>query len=116
MALPRGAGELNQRITFQKQTVNVDEIGNRINRWSDYYSCWAYVSTSRLSTAETAEAAQTQEQEKLDFIVRCCPETAAIRSTESRIIFREREYDIDRIENAEFRQQWLKFSAHLVRR
>ena len=113
----KGAGELNQRIKFQRQAVQVDAIGNHINTWEDYFTCWAYVATSsRLSSAEKDEAAQTLEQDKLEFTVRYCPETSEIRSAECRIIFREREYDIDRIENTDFRQQWLKFSAHLARR
>lgn len=116
MALPKGAGALNERITFQKQTVSVDEVGNRINTWSDYFTCWAAVSTSRLNTTEKNEAGQTLEQEKLDFVVRYCPQTSEVNSTEYRINFRERIYNIDRLDKAEFQKQMLKFSAYLVRR
>ena len=30
---------LNVRITFQKNGVAVDGIGNHKNTWADYYSC-----------------------------------------------------------------------------
>lgn len=30
---------LNVQIMFQKNGVEVDEIGNHINSWNDYYSC-----------------------------------------------------------------------------
>lgn len=32
---------LNVRITFQKNDVAVDGIGNHKNTWADYYSCHA---------------------------------------------------------------------------
>lgn len=35
---------LNVRITFQKNQVVSDEIGNRRNVWEDYYTCYATVS------------------------------------------------------------------------
>lgn len=118
MASTKGAGALNQRITFQRQTSSADDIGNRINTYSDYYTCWAAVavSTSKLSTTETNETAQTLEQERLDFTVRYCSQTSEVRSTEYRIIFKERIYDIERIDNLDFAKQMLKFSAKLVRR
>ena len=113
MAIHKGAGELNQRITFQRQVVTVDDIGNRLNAWSDYFTCWASVSTSKLSTTEKNEAAQTLEQERLDFTVRYCSQTNEVRSTEYRIIFKERIYNIDCVDNADFKKQMLKFSAYL---
>ena len=83
MAFVKGAGALNQRVTFQRQTVTVDDVGNHINTWSDYFSCWACVSTiSKLKVTEKDEAANTLEQERLDFTVRYCPQTAEVRSTE----------------------------------
>ena len=30
---------LNEKITFQKNYVEVDAIGNHKNGWSDYYTC-----------------------------------------------------------------------------
>src|SRR5574344_676725 len=35
---------LNVKITFQKNAVEVDAIGNHKNRWTDYYTCHATVS------------------------------------------------------------------------
>ncbi len=116
MAFSKGAGALNQRIIFQRQTSSVDEIGNRLNTWSDYYTCWSAVSTSRLNTTEKTEAAQTLEQERLDFVVRYCPQTSEIRSTEYRIVFKERVYDIDSMDNLDFGRKLVKFRTHLGRR
>ena len=107
---------LNSRITFQKHIVTVDEIGNRINSWEDYYSCWAAVAASKLSVKETDDTAQTLEQQKLDFTVRYCEKTAAINSTEYRIIFEGRIYNISSINNMSFLKKSLKFTADLARR
>lgn len=32
---------LRVRITIQRNEVYEDEDGNRLNRWQDYYRCWA---------------------------------------------------------------------------
>ena len=32
---------MNVRITFQKNAVVIDKIGNHTNEWQDYYSCYA---------------------------------------------------------------------------
>ena len=111
-----GAGTLSERITFQRQVVNVDNVGNRMNMWADYFSCWCGVETSRLNMSEKNEAAQTLEQARLDFTVRYCVQTAKITSTEYRIIFRERIYNIDHVDIVKFKKQTLKFSGYLVRR
>lgn len=105
---------MNERITFQKHIVNTDDIGNRINTWSDYFSCWASVNASKLNVSEKNEAAQTLEQERLDFTVRRCSQTSVITPAGYRIIFRERIYNIDSADSV--KKQSLKFSASLARR
>lgn len=30
---------LNQKIMVQKNSITVDEIGNHLNTWEDFYSC-----------------------------------------------------------------------------
>ena len=107
---------MSERITFQKHIVNTDDIGNRINTWSDYFSCWASVNASKLNVSEKNEAAQTLEQERLDFTVRYCSQLSEITSSEYRIIFRERIYNINRVDKGNFKKEMLKFSAYLVRR
>ena len=116
MSLIKGAGELTQRVIFQRQVVKVDEIGNHVDEWEDCYASWASVTTSALKTEEKQEAGQTLENERLDFTVRWCSQTAEITSTGYRIIFKERIYNIDRVDNADFSNRAIKFSAYLVRR
>ena len=35
---------LNERVTFQKNEVVTDRIGNHTNAWTDYYTCSATIS------------------------------------------------------------------------
>ena len=32
-------GLLNEKVTFQKNTVITDSIGNHKNGWEDFYTC-----------------------------------------------------------------------------
>ena len=36
-------GLLNEKVTFQKNVVSVDAIGNHRNVWEDFYSCFATI-------------------------------------------------------------------------
>ena len=35
---------MNVKITFQRNDVIIDKIGNHTNEWQNYYSCYATVS------------------------------------------------------------------------
>ncbi|MBQ2617571.1 MAG: phage head closure protein [Synergistaceae bacterium] len=105
---------MNVRIMFQKHYTETDEIGNHINSWKNCYACWATVKSSSRVSQETEEAAQTIEQSKVEFTVRYCVKTAEINSTEYRIIFDGRIYDIDSVDIMAFRRKSLKFTAHLI--
>lgn len=58
---------LNVRITFQKNEVVTDVIGNHKNRWTDYYSCHATVSGE--SGSEKSVAANTCQEWRVFFFV-----------------------------------------------
>lgn len=45
---------LNVKITFQKNSVEVDAIGNHKNGWTDYYTCHATVSGESGNEKHTA--------------------------------------------------------------
>ena len=34
---------LNRKIIVQKNSVTVDAIGNHLNEWVDFYSCYATI-------------------------------------------------------------------------
>ena len=60
---------LNQKITIQKNTVVVDDIGNHISKWDDFYSCYATISGE--SPNESTSAGMVVDNTKADFTVRC---------------------------------------------
>jgi len=105
---------LNVRITFQKNEVVTDAIGNHKNRWTDYYSCYATVSGE--SGSEKSVAANTLYESDLAFTVRYCKMLACADSTKLRILFNGELYDITFIDHMNYKKKCLKFRCRKVRR
>ena len=106
---------LNERIKIQKNDVKVDDIGNHINEWLDYYSCHATVSgTSNL--AEESIAGQTVDESDISFTIRYCKKASEINATKYRIIFRKEIYDIKAVDFMNFKKRCLKFRCKKARR
>ena len=89
---------LNVRITFQKNTVVVDAIGNHKNEWVDYYACHATVSGE--GGSEKAVAGLIVEDSDLSFTVRFCKKAEAITTDGFCILFNREQYNIVSIEKA----------------
>lgn len=105
---------MNVRITFQKNTVTEDEIGNHINEWVDFYTC--YATTSTKSGNESEQASITAVSERLYFNVRYSSETAQITSDKFRIKLQDRIYNILSVDDMSFKHKSLKLYAELDRR
>lgn len=105
---------MNLRITFQKNEVVIDAIGNRKNAWKDYFSCYATISSE--SGAETDTAGQTIPQANGAFTVRYCKETAAVTSDGYRILCGNDIYNITYIDHQNNKRKSLKFWVQKVRR
>ena len=105
---------LNVRITIQKNETQVDKYGNHTSTWEDYFSCWA--TGSNQTGQEEDEAGQTLEDDKMDFTVRYSSETAAVVTTNYRILLDDRIYNIDHVDDMGFKHCSLKFHASLARR
>lgn len=56
---------LNVKITVEKNEVTVDEIGNRRNAWTEYYSCFATVGGE--GGRETTVAGITVDDSDISF-------------------------------------------------
>ena len=65
---------LNVKIAFQKNSVEVDAIGNHKNGWTDYYTCHATVSGE--SGTEKHTAGTTVDDSDLAFTIRWCRKAA----------------------------------------
>ena len=108
---------MNVRITFQKQEVVVDEIGNRTNEWTDYYSCFATISNSSGKTDTESEGAGTTLDElDIGFTVRFCQKTFAVNSTGYRIIWNGDTYNIVKVDYLNMKKRGLKFRCRKVER
>lgn len=105
---------LNTRIIIQKNAVITDEIGNRKNGWTDYFSCFATINGE--SGGESEVAGQTVENIDAAFTVRWCSETAAVTEGGYRILWNGDIYNINRINHLNNKRKSLKFWCEKVRR
>ncbi len=105
---------MNLRITFQKNVIVTDEIGNHRNAWEDYYSCYATISSE--SGSEMESAGQTVPSANGAFTVRYCKETAAVTSDGYRILYRDDIYNITYVDHQNNKRKSLKFWVQKVRR
>lgn len=105
---------MNVRIMIQINEAQVDRYGNHTSEWKDYFSCWA--TCLNQTGKESDEAGQTLEDDKMDFTVRYCSETATVTSTKYRILLNGRIYNIDHVDDMAFKHKSLKFHATLARR
>lgn len=105
---------LNIRIMIQKNALTVDEIGNHINGWTDYFGTAATIGGETGMEKETA--GQTVVNTDCSFTVRWCSETAAVTETGFRIIWNDEIYNIVRISHQNNKHKSLKFWCEKVRR
>lgn len=98
---------MNLRITFQKNAVVTDDIGNHRNAWEDYYSCYATISGE--SGSESNTAGQTVPSVSGAFTVRYCKETAAVTSDGFRIRCGDELYNISYVDHQSNKRKSLKF-------
>lgn len=96
----------NEHITFEKNAVVVDQVGNHKNSWTEYFSCHAYASTFQGNEGE--EAGTTSEEESITFTVRFCSELSGVTSTKFRVRFHGETYDIKSIDPMNYQRRYLK--------
>lgn len=108
------ADKLNNRITIQRCSIVSDSIGNRLQKWVDYYTCWAYV--NNLSGKEYWAAAQSNAQHSLYFLIRYNSKVADLNSEQYRVKFRGQIYNLTFIDNVQYENKRLKMMAELASR
>ncbi len=101
------------KITFQKNIVTVDEIGNHKNVWRDYYTCHTFLSGE--NGREITQEGLTIADYDLTFTVRYCKKLSDVNSTNFRIVFDSEIYNIDEIDHMNFTNETLKFKCRKVR-
>lgn len=98
--------KMKERILFQKSSSQKDENGNRILKWCDFYSCFAYA--NNLSGDEYLTSVGTNSQTDIYFKVRYCSELSHLTTDKFRIIFRGEIYNITFIDNIQYSNKVLK--------
>lgn len=108
---------MNEQVTFQKNTVTTDAIGNHKNGWEDFYSCHATIGGEGMASSKEKDAAgNVVEDAGMTVTVRYCKKASEIGSTTHRLIFRDEIYDIINVDHMNFRKKCLKFMCRKVRR
>ena len=105
---------LNVKITFQKNSVEVDAIGNHKNGWADYYTCHATVSGE--SGTQKHTAGTTVEDSDLAFTIRWCKKASLIDAIGYRVILKGELYNIVLVDHMNYKKECLKFRCQKVRR
>lgn len=105
---------LNVKVTFQKNSVAADDIGNRKNVWEDYYTCHATVSGE--SGQEKAAAGLTAADSDIAFTIRFCKRAAEVTADGFRILFQGEIYNITAVGHMNYKKKTLKFRCEKARR
>lgn len=105
--------EKNERITFQKNDVAVDEYRNHNSSWSDYFDAWAYASTY---IANEKEDPLTSDERRITFHVRWCSELSNVTSNGYRILFHGEVYNILSVDLMNYQKREIRFSCRKEKR
>lgn len=97
--------ELKHRITFQKNTIQINENGFEIETWSDYKTVWAKVTS--LHGREYFAAAAVKAENTVKFIIRY---TDGLDTT-MRIVFKNKYYNITSIDNIKYENKYVEIKA-----
>lgn len=101
MQISTNTGKLNQRITIQHKPLSVtDEIGYQPDGWTDFHTCWAAVNTA--SGSESWQSGERVQESTVNFKIRACKLLKEINTTEYRIVYGGRYYDIVAIDDMLF--------------
>ena len=103
------AGAYREPVTIEKSGYTEDDIGNQIQTWIEYYKGYAYM--NNLSGNEYWEAAQTQAENTVMFILRYHPKLNIMNSKEYRLMHRGNEYNITSIDNVQYKNETVKIRA-----
>lgn len=103
------AGAYRKKIEIKKSGFTEDDIGNQKRAWTEYFKGYAYM--NNLSGSEYWEAAQTQSQNTVMFVMRYHPLLATMNTKEYCLIYKEKEYNIISIDNVQYKNETIKIRA-----
>lgn len=100
--------KLKQRILIQKGVSKTDEVGNVIQQWQDFYSCFASVKTIG---GKEQQKGDTEEQHSVAVAVRFCKQLSELSAVDYRIVFRGKTYNIIQVDFADYDGKTIKIKA-----
>lgn len=103
------SGAYRSLVTFQKYASAYDEIGNPSGEWKEERKAYAYV--NGLSGAEYWEAANVHQESTVEFVFRWHPFFDEMNTKQYRILFKGKIYNINLIDNIQFRNKTVKIKA-----
>ena len=103
------AGAYREPVLIEKNGHVEDDIGNQVASRTEYYKGYAYM--NNLSGSEYWEAAQTQAQNTVLFILRYHPLLGAMDTRGYRLMHRGKEYNITSIDNVQYKNETVKIRA-----
>lgn len=105
--------DLTIRITFQKQAVQMDDIGNRKSQWVDERTVYAYPSYEGLG--EKVFVGMEVDHSDMAFTVRDSSYLKSVRSPCHRINFNGDIYNIVSIDRMNYRHRYVKLRCQKER-
>lgn len=103
------AGAYREPVLIEKNGYIEDDVGNQVASWTEFYKGYAYM--NNLSGSEYWEAAQTQAQNTVMFIMRYHPLLRVMNTSEYRLLHRGKEYNITSIDNVQYKNETVKIRA-----
>ncbi|MCW6665309.1 phage head closure protein [Aerococcaceae bacterium NML191219] len=103
---------LNQRIIIEINAVQVDDIGNHINEWHEFYQCHALIDTKQAS--EKIGESYVFDDSKVVFMVRWCQKLSSIDSLKFRVRLNDVLYNITGIDQMNYKNRLLKLHCQKV--
>lgn len=103
------AGAYSQKITIEKLTHGYDEIGNPVEKWKPYKKTYAYM--NGLSGKEYWEAATLNAENTVDFVCRWKKFFNLMDTTNYRIVWKGKTFNIKTIDNVQFKNEIVKIRA-----
>lgn len=100
---------LRRKITIQKFTAYMDDMGNDIEDWLNYLTLWAEV--NGLWGNEYYAAKAVNEESTIEFTLRDNANLKTLNTVDFRILFDGKTYDIKNIDHVKFEGQWVKIKA-----
>jgi len=101
------SGILREAVTFQRETATAGTAGTFTKAWATVSGAPTRAHVRGMSGREERTGDRTDAVARLRVVVRY---SAALREGD-RVLIRTRAHNITRIDNVEFRNQWLEIDA-----